>query len=378
MCWILILTLGIWPVAADVPWTTGAKFDWALDQPVVATWQNAELRIAARSLSEQRRVPLVFDRRLNPNQVFSLETTGIPLRESWGRLAAVSQGSVSITSNAVYLGPVAAAGKLRTLIALRQADLQQVATKLPTSKRKSLTARLPLSWRDLDSPTEILQRIADERNLQIQHGERVPHDLWGATDLPALSLEEALTLILIQYDLTFRLDAAGTSLELIPIPEKLAIEKKWTLPRSKVDTISRAIEDTLPEVVTTSTAEQLVAQGTQEQLEQLELLIRSVTSGAPVKKKPKAVTPLSKRSLTFQAKDAPLSAILEKLAGTGIEFEFDRAKLKQQGIDIDQLVAIDVKEVPPEKLFEALFHPVKIHFEIDGLRVVLSAEENQK
>lgn len=379
MYWILMLILGnghgLFAATSEFPpdWLTGTKYEWTLDQPVVATWKNAELRFATKSLSEERRIPIVFDRRLDPNHVFSLEANDSSLRETFGRLAHVSQGSVSVTSQTVYLGPLAAAGRLRTLIALRHTDVQQVAATLSASRRKALTERRPLNWQNLDTPLEIVQRVAAQRNLRIQHSERIPHDLWAATDLPAISLAEGLTLILIQYDLTFRLDPTGTTLELIPIPDKVALEKKWPLPRARVEAISRAIQDELPQVVTEATAEELVAHGTQEQLEALEQLIRSMTSGTSTKPRPQAPTPLSKRRLTFQAKDAPLSAILEKISSTGIQFVFDRAALKQQGIDMDQLVAIDVKDVPPEKLFETLFSPLKIDFKVDGLKVVLTA-----
>ena len=383
MCWtLLLLLLGNWQnAAAEEPpattWLSGNKYEWTLDQNVVATWNNAELRLAVQSLSQQRRVPVVFDRRLNPNLVFSLETSDSSLRATFGRLAAVAEGGVSITSQTIYLGPLDSAGRLRTLIALRQTDVQKVAAKLSVSQRKKLTERRPVVWQNLDTPLEIVQKIAADRNLRIQYSERLPHDLWAASDLPAISLAEALTLILIQFDLTFRLDPTGLNLELIPIPEQIALEKKWLLPRTQVAAITRAIQDELPQVVTAASAEELVALGTQEQLEELEQLIRAMTSGTPAKKKSNPPTPLAKRRLTFQAKDAPLSAILEKIAGTGIEFVVDSDQLKQHGIDMDQLVAIDVKEVGPEELFEKLFRPLKIHFQIEGLKVTLSAESKQ-
>lgn len=384
MPWILMLWLASWPLGAgedgsqSVSWLSSVKYEWTLDQPVVATWKNSELRFAAKALSIERRIPLVFDRRLDPNRTFSLEANDPSLRETFRRLAAVSGGGISITSQTVYLGPLASAGRLRTLIALRHADIQRGAAKLSATRRKALTGPRPVSWQDLDSPQEIVQRIAGERDLRIQHLERVPHDLWAANDLPAVSLAEALTLVLIQYDLTFQLNPAGTSLELVPIPEKVALEKKWALPRTKVEAITRAVQEELPQVVTTASAEELVAQGTQEQLEALERMIRMMTEGTGTKKKTNSPSPLSKRRFTFQAKDAPVSAILEKISSTGIEFVYDRAELKRRGIDIDQLVAIDVKDAPPEELFERLLSPLKIAFKVDGLKVTLSPEDDQQ
>ena len=308
--------------------------------------------------------------------MFSLEANDPSLRETFRRLADVASGGISVTSQTVYLGPLAAAGRLRTLIALRHAEVQRKAAKLSAARRRSLTGPRPLSWQDLDTPQEIVQKLAAERDLRVLHIERLPHDLWAAGDLPAVSFAEALTLVLIQYDLTFRLDPAGTTLELIPIPDKIAIEKKWSLPRAKVEAVSRAIEQDLPHVVATASAEEIVAHGTQEQLEALEQMIRTMTASAPTRKKASTPTPLSKRRLTFQAKDAPVSAILEKLSSTGIKFVYDREELKRSGIDIDQLVAIDVKDVPPEELLETLLSPLKIVFKVEGLKVELSPKPN--
>lgn len=352
-------------------WLTGQKFEWALDQPVVATWQNAEFRRAVESLSEQRQIPLVIDRRLDPNRIFTHEIRNISLRETFGQLSAIASGGYSITDQTVYLGPAPAAGKLRTLIALRQSESQAALGKLPAVRRKLFTERRSLHWDDLDNPRDILRQIVDGRGLRIKNIEQVPHDLWARGDLPAISLEEALTLVLIQFDLTFQLNATESQIELTPIPMTVAIEKQWSLPRAKSAEITRAIQTELPQVAATLTAEQLVAQGTQEQLEDLERLIRAMTSG-PTTRKPGKPARLNQRRLTFQAKDAPLSAILEKLSGTGISFDYDRQQLKASGIDIDQLVAIDVKEVPPEELFDKLLTPAGIAFKVDGLHVTLT------
>lgn len=372
---------GLSPPTANVDWMIGKKFDWALDQPVVATWQNSELRIAVEALSEQRRVPVIFDRRLDPNRSFSLVIRSEPLHDVWPQLAKLADAGVSNTGQTIYLGPSISAGKLRTLIALRQDELQKLdLKKLPNQQRQRITGKQPLHWDDLDSPRDIMQQLATARDLQIKGLDQVPHDLWGAADLPPVSLPEATTLVLIQFDLTYRLDVSGktATLELIPIPEMVALERKWPLPRAKVEAISQAIRDELPDVMTRTTTEQLVATGTQEQLEELERIVRSMTSGTVRPKKSAAPPPLSKRRLTFQAKDAPLSAILDKMSETGIEFEYDKALLKKAGIDMDQLVAVDVKDVRPEELFEKLFQPVGLAFRINGLKVSVIAAEKSK
>ena len=51
--------------------------------------------------------------------------------------------------------------------------------------------------------------------------DQVPHDLWAAADLPPMSLVDRLTLIAIQFDLTFTIAADGAQVELVPVPQNL-------------------------------------------------------------------------------------------------------------------------------------------------------------
>ena len=82
--------------------------------------------------------------------------------------------------------------------------------------------------------------------------------------------------------------------------------------------------------------------------------------------------------MTFQAKDVPLKAVLEKLATTGIQFEYNAETLRTGGIDIEQLIAIDVKDVPISEMFDKLFSPVGISYRVDGLKVNLDVGKVNK
>lgn len=356
---------------AETKWLTGTKLDSALEQPVIATWQNGELRTVLKTLSEQRHVAIILDRRLDPHFSVTLDTSGDPLRSVLSKLADGVGGLLSVTGEAVYIGPTNSAAKLRTILALRQEELQQ----LPGSRKSSLNAERPLQWEDLESPAEIVQRVIHDRDakLTLKNEAQIPYDLWAGGETPPVGFAAALTLVLIQFDLTYRFDSAGTAVEIIPIPAKVAIERRFSIPKAKASEISKVVRIEVPRLETTATPEQLIATGTQEQLEALERIIRSVSGGSGTTKKSAAPVPISKRRISFQAKGVPLNSILEKLATTGIRFEYDRDQLEQDGVKIEQLVDIDVKDVSLTEMFEKLFGPAGIKFQIDGLTIKLSA-----
>lgn len=361
-------------------WMTGVKLGQALDQPVIATWQNAELRTALRALSLQRHVAIVLDRRLDPNHKFSLETRGETLQEVLGLLAKKVNGSLSITGQVVYIGPIDAVAKIRTLLTLRRDEIQKLASQLPSSQRSQWNRTRPLRWDDLDTPAEILERLIHERDPQLKAVgmNRIPHDLWATGATANVTLAEALTLILIQFDLTFQMNPTGTEIVIQPIPEKVSIERQFPLPKAKAEQISQAVRSVIPQLDSQATPEQLVARGTQEQLDELERLIRSITNGTSSTKKTSSPAPLARRRMTFQAKDVPLKAVLEKLATTGIQFEYNVETLRTGGIDIEKLIAIDVKDVPISEMFDKLFSPVGISYRVDGLKVNLDVGKVNK
>ena len=49
-----------------------------------------------------------------------------------------------------------------------------------------------------------LAQLGQRSGVEITGLEQVPHDLWAAADLPPISLVARLTLIAVQFDLTFK------------------------------------------------------------------------------------------------------------------------------------------------------------------------------
>jgi hypothetical protein len=101
--------------------------------------------------------------------------------------------------------------------------------------------------------------------------------------------------------------------------------------------------------------------------------IRDLRSG---KLKPESdqvteLIPLNRRRFTLKIEGVPAGDVIEELAKSGIRVVYDARVLQQQGIDLQQRVKFDVKDVPPEEFFAALFGPLGLECELSGITVRL-------
>ena len=213
--------------SASIHWLTGPRFQNELAQPFPFTnWTYAELRQMLKDVESSRRISIVLDRRLDPSVQFPFDAKNISLLTGLNELAKTANGHFSLPGNFVYLGPESATRRLRTLIEMRKLELQSKEAGIPDRRRSELQRHRTFSWNDLDTPHEILEAIASQFRLTVAKADVIPHDLWAAAALPDVTVIEALSVVLIQFDLTFRWIDSGASIELIPIPEQISVERK--------------------------------------------------------------------------------------------------------------------------------------------------------
>ena len=207
---------------------TGPKYRQALAQPLSGSWTNIELRSLLNEVAAERHISILLDRRLNPSVELPIDISNVPLQIGLTTIARRANGDIAILENCVFSGPRSATKSLRTLIELRSIELQSNPGTISKKRRLELLERRTFAWNDLDSPREILDQITEPTGLTISNAELVPHDLWAAATLPGFTLPEALSVILIQFELTFRWINGGDTIELIPVPEtgRIVLERR--------------------------------------------------------------------------------------------------------------------------------------------------------
>lgn len=371
--------------AADIPeaFQTGPKLAARLDAPLTATWLNVELRTMAGRISENRRVAVVIDRRIDPNRLVTLESRNEPLRLALSELADDAGAAVSVTHIVVYIGPPESAGRLRTLIQLRSDELDNRASagttgpKPGTTKsslpRRVLADRSTFVWEDLDEPRGIVQRIATRWKLTPEGLDRIPHDLWAAATLPETSAAEALSLVLNQFDLTFEWTDGGTGFRILPIEGEPRIERRYMPRGTKAAEVAARWSEEIDGLVATAEGAEIRVRGTVEQHEAVQERLKpgSTRPAASGTGKRPVGTPLRRRTFTLRTQDVPASAVIQKLVDSGLTIRYDAERLKTAGVDLEKRIALDLNKASVEELLDAICKPVGLKHRIEGETITL-------
>ena len=348
---------------------TSDKLRQELALPFGAVLDQVELRQITSQISETRQVSILIDRRLDPSHEHRVEIKDVALSEALRQIAALANANASFLDNAVYLGPAAAAKKLRTLIELRANELQSPTSGIPDLRRKELQRRRDISWNDFDTPREILKSITSLNHLEIKNDELIPHDLWSAASLPNATITQALSLVLIQFDLTFCWLSSGQAIELVPIPDKVMIRRS-VRPRLSPLAAMEELRQQFPDASISAGDSELTIVGTAEEHEAISMLLTGTVSTRPAKKD--VLKDIKQRLFTFSVPNpVPLDTVMKKLEESDIHFEYDAQEFADAGVDLQQLVDVNVVNASADQFFRKLFEPVNLSFVLDRKTVKL-------
>lgn len=373
-------------LAADPPaLETERRFREVLELRVSVSNQRDTLRSVLQGLAATRSVSIVLDPRIDPTQKIPVSLNLKSLIDAVTAIGLQSGANTSVVGNTIVVGPDASLRKLRTLAVLRREELLKL-TGLPRNRRVQLaTSTQTVHWEDLDEPLAIVQKLSQQTGVIIRNPDAIPHDLWAGNTLPAATFCEALTILLAPFDLTFQWEPDAAAVQLVPVPAQVAIEKTYQ-PRTKAllairdrkQRAAAAVKDwqqrfpQLQKLTATATGEVRV-QGTIEDHELLkEFLIPTQPAGEEKPVKP--VTPIARREFTLKLENVPVSALMQNLEQSGIEFVYNPAQLQQADIDLNTTVNINATKLPADDFFKTVFNPLKLNFKIDNVTVTLTPQ----
>lgn len=352
---------------------TGPKFQTELNQATSGTWANVELRSLLNTLGAQRRIAILLDRRIDPTAQLPVEIVDQPFRDALQGIAHQVSAELCVPGNVVYVGPPAAVKNLRTLVELRTSELKSKATGIPESRRTELSRPQSFEWPDLQTPSDIVRQISDQYHLAIRNPDLIPHDLWAAGNLPAVTSSEALSIILIQFDLTFAWVDSGQAIELSSIRERPTIERRHRSKGRTAADVARLIAEHFPDLKTTPEGADIAVTGTVEDHEAIAALLNPVPTKKPSPTPPAA--PLRQRKFTLTFKRVPVRTVMEELKKSKIVFVYDEAALTTAGINLDQTVNMELNNATADEFFRSLFDPLMLAFEIDNVTVKLTPKK---
>ncbi len=317
-------------------------------------------------LADVRSVAILLDRRLDPSRSVSLEPpVAGALSEVVKQIAADQGAIVETVGSTVLIIPEDRARRLRTLIALREAEVRDRAAREQGAASRTwlgLLERTQFEWPLLAEPREMVTQLAGQIDRTIINPEAIPHDLWRAGLLADATAVEILSLILFQFDLTFAWTDNG-EIEIVPAPERAALTESYSLPSAQLEAIQERFAKEFP-------AADWNARGSRriEVTGPMELhdAIREWRTGSGGKNASTRVG-WKQRRFTLRVQQNPLDEVLKYLQQAGIPLEFDLEKLKEQGVDTSQRISFDIKEADADELAKALCGPQRIPYKVtDG------------
>jgi hypothetical protein len=347
-------------VQPKTAWLTGRALQQQLSAVVPRVfWSGVPLRQVVRSVSTSQRVAVLLDRRADPDHALDFALNDVTVEALLRRIAEDCGLGVTMVGPVTYLGPPDVAARLRTIALVRKEE----AEKLPPDSARAFLQLEPLAWDDFAQPRDILRGLAAASGIEITGLEQVPHDLWGAVDLPPLTFVDRVTLIAAQFDLTFRVVRDGQAVDLVPIPEDMAIVRRYPGGKNP-EQLAEQWSTLVPEAQVKVLGRDVYVRGLLEDHERL--------SGGPRPSPRRAAERTSRRGppetrYTANGAKRPLDRVLRELAERlQVKVKIDEKSLRQAGISPGQLVSFSVKDATIDELFRAVLAPAGCTFHRTG------------
>jgi hypothetical protein len=335
-CRVVAIGVGIlWGLCGGMNWwLVGGRCSAAeadLTAPVTATWNGIGLRAWAERISATAGMPVLVDRRLDPDTAIRLECQGEPLLDVLTRAAAVADGELAVLESSIRIVPRGMADLIIRAEAARTAEI----ASLPSRQRAVLTQTQPWQWPAGARPHDLLTDAAALAGVRLEEIGTVPHDHLPAASLPEMTLAERLDLLVAPFDL--RVD--------------------WRVARTA--TGSRATAPLTGRVIA-------MAAG-------LPSTTVTAAAGNPASPKPAARLLPSRQKAPAGAQTfslrvaAPLVEVLAAIATRlGLQLDLDRASLTRSGIASEEIVRATVTDASRDELLHAILDPLTLDWTIDG------------
>jgi hypothetical protein len=334
-------------------------------------WDQVPIGEAIARASNAFGEPAFIDRRVDRTQRVTLQVEGATFDELLESLASSLSLGASRVGELRYLGPPAAAEQLRTVAAVRG---EEVAT-LPAALRASLERAGRLSWPRLTAPRALVAALAQQRGWRIAEGERIPHDLWPATSLPALSAAQQLSVLLIGFDLTFKANGGTRTLEIVPLAP-VTLRHRYPLParqRSQLD----LLEDSLGNSVRVE-GRSLVVEGRVEDHERVRALLSEGPRHLPAEQ-PMEPVQSTRQVYTLRVQEQPVGIVLRQLAERlHWTIEIDEGAIRAANLSLDTRVSFAMENSSQDELLKAVLKPAGLDYHREGDRIrIVPGEERE-
>jgi len=171
-------------------------------------------------------------------------------------------------------------------------------------------------------------------------------------------------LIAVQFDLTYRVARDGRAVELVPIPEDLAIVRRYPGGRDPQQ-LAEQLSAEMPEAEVKVAGGEILVRGLLEYQERIASGPRSASRGTHARAPRRG----SQDTMRYTVNNArgPLDHVLAELAERlQVKVKINEEALRRAGISPSQPVSFSVKEAKIDELFRAVLTPAGCTFRRTG------------
>ena len=378
---LLILAAAIPVAAADdrTTFSTGKDLETALS--VRSTWSSIGAPLASQLLDfqTQSNVAILRDRRTDPHRLVDLETEFIPRIQVLKRISESVPGtSLCRTDKFVCIGPKEAVHRLPILLERNRTQINALRNTLKPAEMRKLSSESVIAWPKLSEPRQLLLDHAKSVGATIANPERIPHDVWNEGRLPRMSLAEFCTLVLNQFDLSFRVAADGPTLTIIAIEPAEILTHRYPVPRDRQSLVEAAWRDKLPELTVKWIGPNGTITAPMAKHAELSAMLEDLQSANDEVGDSRANADASLLTRTFQInfKGATVGQLIEYLRSNNVPIEVTNADTVETKAIMTQLVDLEgmTEKQPAPKFFPFVFGKYFKRVDVKADRVVLSRE----
>ena len=172
------------------------------------------------------------------------------------------------------------------------------------------------------------------------------------------------TLVLNQFDLSFQV--TDRKLTLVDLPAVIEVKKRHPFPSRERSTIEARCKDALPDLDVTWSRASVTASATVEVHERLERLIRGGS------RETVAAATLRDRKMTFKVPPGTqMGSVIVSFRRQGIPIEIAGLSDEELTRLLGETVNFDLKSVPAEDFFRAIFKSWNAEVDVQDNRVVV-------
>lgn len=222
------------------------------------------------------------------------------------------------------------------------------------------------------TPRDLVHSLAEEGRLQVDGLDRIPHDLWAAADLPPLALLDRLTVIALQFDLTFSIFSDGAVIRFVPLPDEIAVVRRYPGGAQAAEVAER-IAALVPGARVRMVGSEVYVKGTVEEHDRISAS-RTPPRRAP--SGPEADVPGKTRIERLTVENIPVGAVLKQMASQlDLELKYDHAALSRAGASLNTLISVKVERISLDELLKEVTEAAGLSYRREGRLVEIRPKD---